>query len=145
MKLLKIRKWAEFKADFPDDLIEDENDIIQFGGKGVTEAIGEILRALGCKVSGPHDRQEHGWTLDVGLEKWKFWCQVSSLEDFFYMVLDARSDPFFNRQRMVATYVRILNYLDAELRRDPRFRDIVWRTQEEMPDGPGAPHPVEEQ
>jgi hypothetical protein len=134
-----IRKWAEFKADFPDDGIEDENGFVQFSGKGVTEEIGRILTGAGCTVSAPEDEREHGWTLDIKLERQTFWCQVSDLDECFYLVLQPQG---FFQGDTTTNYVRLLKHLDTELQRDPRFTDIIWRTQDEMPSGTGADHPV---
>ena len=60
---MKIRPWAEFESTLPDDQIdsEDEMDILQFAGKGVSEALAEILKGLGCEVLQLIYLHERGW------------------------------------------------------------------------------------
>ena len=60
---MKIRPWAEFDSTLPDDQIdsEDEMDILQFAGKGVSEALAEILKGLGCEVLELIYLHERGW------------------------------------------------------------------------------------
>jgi hypothetical protein len=146
---MKIRMWVEFKSDLPDDQVEEDGEILQFGGKNVAEVVGRILASLGCQVTEPQDEREQGWTFPVSLDRSQFWCQTTDLGDFFYLMVKPQPlDRFFNRRRSTDTHVKILKHLDAELRRDGRFRDLIWRTQQEMemPEGSGggAPHPVDD-
>jgi len=144
---MKVRSTAKFRADFPDDTVEDEEDIIQYPGKGITEAIGEILTRLGCKVSEPIDAAEHGWELDAAIQGRRLWSQVTVTdEEVIFMFEDTSMlSGLFRRNSPV--YVEVLKGLDAELRKDSRFHDIVWYAKDEFaftPNPTGAPHPVDD-
>ena len=141
---MKIRKWAEFLADFPYDAIEDEHDIIQFSGRNVTEAIREIFVRMGYEVSEPVHAHEHGWTLDIVFQNRRIWCQISHVTESYYLCLEDSGFRWF-KKRGPEFYVEAISRLASELAVDPRFHDITWRTDEELSgDGPGADHPVSE-
>ena len=120
-----VRPWATFMADFPDDQIEDGHDIVRFGGLGVTEAISEILRKIGCTVSEPIYANEHGWELDVSINSRTIWCQVTDIDEF-YLCFRATSwlDTILKRHN--PDYVETLEKLHDALKSDPRFNQIQW-------------------
>ncbi len=85
---MMIRNLATFRADFPDDQIDDDNDIVQYGGKGVTEAIREMLVGLGYGVSEPIHAHEHGWELHIEAQERNLWCQVTDLREYMILIFD---------------------------------------------------------
>jgi hypothetical protein len=76
---LVIRTCAELVADFPDDAIEDEHDFVQWGGRGVAEAVVAVLRRSGYEVTDPQHQHEHGWDFDVALRGRRAWMQVTDM------------------------------------------------------------------
>lgn len=122
---MKIRSTAEIVADFPDDSIEDDHDIIQFGGRGIAEAIAEMLRRLGYEVSTPEHQQEHGWDFTVKSRRKKVRMQVTHLEPEY--ILSTKYIPsfraFFSKEQM---YAPLLKRLNAEFANDPRFKSVKW-------------------
>ena len=138
-----IRQWAEFTSDLPDDFIEDEHDIIQYGGKSVAAAIGEHLRALGCEVSEPIYADEHGWELDIVAGKRKLWCQVTQIEKWLITFEQAPVlFDFFKKIR--PEYLDMLSRLADALAADPRFHDVRWFAPDEVhTEAPGAERPIE--
>lgn len=130
---MKVRTWATFTSDLPDDHIENEDgdEIIQFGGKSVAAAIGEILTGLGCSSSPPIYAHEHGWELDVKFGKRRFWCQVTLIEEWL-MVFE---DTSFVRKHILAhhpLYLDLLTRLSQELEHDTRFHDVSWFRSDEV-------------
>jgi hypothetical protein len=65
--MISVKPLAQFRADFPSDVVEDDGRIVQFGGGNVAEAITQILSRLGCRVAAPIYAGEHGWELDINL------------------------------------------------------------------------------
>ena len=139
---MKVRPWAEFNSTLPDDHIDDGEQIIQFGGKSVAAAVGEILRSLGCDAEPPKYAGDHGWEFDIKAEERRFWCQVTLIEGYL-MVLDNPSwwDRVLGRRPRV--YLDLLQRLAQELARDPRFSEVRWFAPDEVMTGaPGSPTPV---
>jgi hypothetical protein len=139
---MRVRNWATFTADLPDDHIEDGPKIVQFGGKSVMEAIAAMLSGLGCAVGQVTYANEHGWELDVDFGKRRLWCQVTLIEGYLFVFEDTsflgkllgRQDPF---------YLDVLTRLARELGSDPRFHDVLWFHQDDvLSDVPGAKEPV---
>ena len=140
---MKVKAWAEFTADLPDDQIEDDSEIVQFGGKSVAEAISEILKGLGCTVDPPRYADEHGWELDIKAGKRRLWCQVTLIDKYLIVVEDL---SLFSKMlgRYHPTYLDVLTRLSRELAGDPRFHDVLWYSSNQVMSGvPGAKEPVD--
>ena len=142
---MKVRTWATFTSDLPDDHIENQagDEILQFGGKSVAAAIGEILAGLGCAVSPPIYANEHGWELDAKFGKRRFWCQVTLIEGWV-MVFEDKTfmGSILGYHRL---YLDVLKRLARELESDPRFHDVQWFGSDEMLAGRvGTKEPVSE-
>lgn len=140
---MRIRPCAEFSADFPDDMIEEDGQIVQFGGRGVAEAIASMLQGLGYEVSVPEHQHEHGWDFDVKVQKDRVWMQVSDLGDF---ILSTEYFPSFGLFKKPSDiYPQLLTRLNGELAADPRFSSIRWQFLRDVDSGaPGAKDPVSE-
>jgi hypothetical protein len=142
---MKIRPWATFRADFPCDMIENDNDIVQFGGRNVAVAIGEMLERLGCVVSEPIYAHEHGWEIEVFADGRNLWCQVTDLNVYLIYLKD---NVLFEGKGRNANpiYVDTLRKFDEALQADPRFHDVSWFTDDEVdPDGTGEAHAISEE
>lgn len=141
---MKIRPWAEFTADLPDDHIEDGGKIVQFGGRSVAGAIGDMLTLKGCEVSEPIYLDENGWGLHITAEKRRLWCQVT-LIDGYVMVLEQNSWIAEVLGRLHPAYLRVLRQLGSALAADPRFHTVRWYTSDELHTGAqGVPSPVDD-
>lgn len=133
---MSVKPWAVFVADFPDDTVEDERDILTFGGRNVAVAIGEILKQLGCEVTAPEYAGEKGWEFDCQFKGQRAWCLISSFYPTFFMNFDDPSVLRSSRRKNEPIYEEIAEKLSAALAHDPRFHDIQWYSRE---DGPPAP------
>lgn len=137
-----IRHVVEFVPDFPDDAVEDGHDIVQFGGRGVTQAIGGMLQGLGYKVAGPHERGFLGWELDAQKEGYRFWLRVSDLGDGEHILSSRILNGWFLTK--LRKHAQFLTDLDGALRRDGRFNQIRWRSTDSRGElGDTADKPVE--
>jgi hypothetical protein len=138
--VIEVRATAEFKADFPDDGIEDKSGYLLFPGKGVTAAIAEMLRKIGCEVSDPGHAGEHGWELDISFRNESLRCQVTSMDVENYGLLFT-DGPFMDDWSSKPAYLEAIAKLNLEMQQDPRFHDIRW-SRLKGPDGPGAKAPL---
>ncbi len=141
---MNVRPCATFTSDLPEDHIENEEGtkILQFGGKSVAEAIGDILTRLGCTVDPPIYAHEHGCELDIKFEKRAIWCQVTLIEGYVLVCKDPTLGSGFLGRHHPA-YLNILTRLAQELANDPRFHDVLWfRDEDVLSDVPGSPTPL---
>lgn len=143
---MKLRPWAEFGTDLPDDQIEEGPRIVQFGGKSVTKAIGDILVGFGCEVSEPIYADENGWELYIlaGEQRRRLFCQVTLIGKFV-MVFEQNSWLANTFGRYHPAYLDILKRLGAALADDARFHDVRWYTSADLHTAaPGALQPLED-
>jgi hypothetical protein len=126
---VKVRNKAHIGTDFPDDLVEQDGKIVQWGGKGVASAIAEILRQLGAEVSEPINADEHGWELDICYKGRDPWCQVQDGDGCIFFVMEDCWGPLIGDYPQ---YVELIVLLNAELHRDPRFHDIRWYRRRDL-------------
>lgn len=133
-----IRPEAEFQTELPYDAIEDETDIVEFAGRGVTEAISALLTSLGHRVSEPIHAGEHGWELDVWVRGRRFWLQITRMEGADCNLI--AKDMTWQLWRTRPSFQEFLTQLDAALRGDGRFDRIAWF--KDWRDKSRSPHPV---
>jgi hypothetical protein len=138
--MITIKPWAQFRADFPSDIVEEGGQIVQFGGRNVAEAMAEILRSLGCKVSEPINAEEHGWELDIRCEQIPLWAQISDLNPTYYFLLEDNRRLFGKSNPPI--YLHLLQKMNDRLETDHRFHDIFWYDAEDFNMERGSDRPV---
>ncbi|WP_421932637.1 hypothetical protein [Phenylobacterium sp.] len=139
---MRILPLAEFTSDFPEDGIEDDDGVLQFGGRAVTEAIVDILKGFGFRVS-PPEYDEHGWGFDFYASERRFWCQVTALDTFLFSCDDVSRtlmDKILKRPPN-AIYIDVMTRLGEALGRHPRFHHVRWYVDDSSR-SPGAASPV---
>lgn len=124
---MKLHPIADFTADFPDDQIEEDDEITVLGGRGVAEHIVAILRRLDYRVAAPEHTPPYGWRFDASRGRGRVTMQVTDLREEY--VLDAiERTPFWTRltDRSASIRVELLVRLNEELAADGRFHNIQW-------------------
>lgn len=146
---MKVRERVELRADFPDDSIEDDRDIIQFGGRNIAEALGEILQRLGCEVSPPEYAGDHGWEFVFHTGGLRLWCQVTDMDEEAILIFQDLSggirDGWFRPRRPNPVFADLLTRVNAALALDPRFSEVLWYPLSGSSKTPGAKEPVSEE
>jgi hypothetical protein len=138
--MIIVRSLATFQADFPDDCVEDDFNIVLVGGKNVTEAIRDILVAQGCTDAKLLYGGEHGWELTFAYEGYPLWMQVVQLDHY---ILVCKESPIPGDGSESVPHLKVLLMLNERLRQDGRFHDLVWyRQQDFLRGGSGADLPV---
>jgi hypothetical protein len=117
-----LRTLLCFHTTIPSDMVEDDEDIVTFGGRNLVVAIGKMLEKRGYRVSEPIYAGDHGWEANVFIDDARLWFQVTELGDpERYLIAEhMRQGYSFDR------YKDYLRGLDADLRRDPRFYRFLW-------------------
>jgi hypothetical protein len=118
-----VRRYAEFRADFPDDHIwnDDETDVVQTGGKAVAEAIADILKGFGCTIHEMEDNVGHCWECYFSYEGLGLWFHVVGLDDYIFELQEPpRARPDY------ALHLHVLLKLNEQMRRDGRFHELRW-------------------
>ena len=139
--MIEVRARADFKADFPDDGVENESGYLLFPGRAVTAAIAEVFRGIGCEVSDPIHADEHGWELDIEFKTETIWCQVTSI-DVGENILLLTDGPFMGNYSDKPGYLEAIAKLDLAMKSDPRFHDLRWCRWRD-PEGPAANAPLD--
>jgi hypothetical protein len=139
--MIVVRSMATFRADFPDDCVEDDFDIVFFGGKNVTEAIRDILVAQGCTDAKVRYGGEHGWDLNFAYQGYPLWVQVVQMDPEY--LLTCKESPTMDDGSESAPHLKVLLLLNHQLRGDGRFHDLIWyRYRDYLGNRPGSETPV---
>lgn len=136
--MIEVRRYAEFRADFPDDCIwnADETDVVQTGGKAVAEAIADILSSFGCVIEELEDHVGHSWDCRFSYEGLVLWFHVVGWGDYIFILEEPpRARPDY------ALHLHLLLKLNEAMRRDGRFHDLRWY-EDERPRREGFDVPV---
>ena len=136
-----VREICEFKTHLPDDQVEEDGDIVEYGGEGMTVALSGILSDLGWTVVETEYLDMRGWNIyarkaiDVSL-------RVQSYHPDFHLGI-------YNKSKVKGYEIHhwdLLSQMNAALRADARFYDIQWKTRDDgmFDDAPGATEPLAE-
>jgi hypothetical protein len=126
---VKVRDIAEFRADFPDDSIEDKRGFIRYPGLGLAETVAQMCRDMGFHVPAPEGEAELGWVLDVHVGKRRYWLRLSDLGD--RVILISRDVTRYEPTPGDIGHEELLRRIDAAMQADGRFSDVAWYTDAE--------------
>ena len=121
---MSLRSEIEFRSGFPDDTVEDDEDIVQWPGLNIAAALKMPLEQLGYRVSEPIHAHEHGWELDIWRGRKRLWLQISVIEaDECYLMAENRTFWLWPDVRVFRDF---LSDLQRILEADGRFSRIGW-------------------
>jgi hypothetical protein len=121
---MKFPADVELRADFPDDMEDDGEDVIVFPGRNIAEALGAEFLKRGYKVDEPEHAGEHGWDLNVHLNKRRFWIQVTRMDgDECLLMTENKTWRIGNDEEATQGFLRDLKSI---LESDARFSQLKW-------------------
>ena len=119
-----LRPVVEFRSGFPDDTVEDDDEIVQWPGRNIAEFLKATLESLGYRVSEPVHAHEHGWELDIWRGPKRLWLQVSVLdEEECYLTAENKTSWLWPDVRLFRAF---LSDLQIAIERDSRFSPVGW-------------------
>jgi hypothetical protein len=127
---MTVKPLAVFTADFPDDQVEDETDIVLYGGRNVAEAIRELAIKFGCDAPGLLYEGVKGWSFEASHEGRAYICLITSFHPRFFLIVDAGLAGRFAE----ADFVAFLEAMNAVLLGDGRFHELQWYENGDAPD-----------
>ncbi len=137
-----IKPSAEFQSHFPDDIVEEDGEIVQYPGKAISEAIADHLRGAGYEVTAPEHQHERGWDFWVKAGRGKVWMQVSDIGETIILVTQMMGLIALTPWG-VKHHAHGLSALNAALQADPRFEQVLWYFDRDLQsDVRGATEPV---
>jgi hypothetical protein len=128
-----LRPCAQIHADFPELEVAETEDEIREYGRTLAETITGMLVRLGYPAHGLIC-DDHGWCIDLRPGKGFLWFEISGAEVDYLMT--TQGPP-----RLVA---EVLDRLNGEMRKDPRFHDVRWFDRVERDDDGGDDRPISE-
>jgi hypothetical protein len=138
--MIYTKPWALFRADFPSDMIDKGHAEPIHGGRNVAEALGEIVRGMGCTVAEPEYGGVHGWSFVFRRGRVRFWIQVSEGEGDGRVLRWDDWPPLLSSSQ---SHLDLMLKLNEEMRQDGRFHDIAWYRNSDVGDARnGSPLPV---
>ena len=146
---MTMRTLVTFNTDLPDDAIEtaDGMDFIQWPGRNVAEVMAELLKSMGWTPDGPFCLEHAGWDLDASLGAQGITLRSEVIEEVIVGITDRTPDLtwYLKPKPPGPVFVGMLIGLDATMKADGRFRDILWFTAKgySSQTEAGSPVPVE--
>lgn len=127
---MKLLTMVEFHADFPNDQIEEDDEITRISGKGITEAIAFILTKNGMEVSAPEVDSEHGWEIRVVFKEREFSMLVTDLDDIKLIQIKELSSFIKRLMERNKTMLSFLDNVHSILSGDHRFSRLRWYSRD---------------
>jgi hypothetical protein len=126
---MNFRGYAELAVNFPDEQVEKDGQIIDLGGRTAAESISEILRGLGYDASPPEYAGDHGWDLNVYVDRKRIWLEIQPGPEKQEHILQIEAMAGFFRRLFgidLTYYAEFLTKLNEGLRHDRRFASVRW-------------------
>ena len=144
---MTLRASVSFETDFPNDSEEaPSGDITRPAGQNVILVVCELLRRCGLDVSDPQQLEYYGWEFMIKYHGAKILFVLQAYRGAQSLQLNSWNiTPWFRRlfsSNSILQQRSVLEILNESLRRDGRFRNICWFTEEEfrkhhIPEGGG--------
>lgn len=143
---MTLLSMARLITTIPDDSVEEDDEIVEFGGRAVLAAITEVLRGLGYQVSEPVYAGAQGWQAVVSTERRKFFVQSQHIHTWCLLV-SSDITGMWNKlfHKTAESYAEFLKKLNRGLGADSRFTSVEWFDQSGDPfdeSQAGTPEPV---
>ena len=142
---MNFKGYAEVATTLPDDIVEENDEIITYPGRNVIEAVSEILRASGYDLRPAGYRHERGWDVNVYVRGKRIWLGLQGIDPKEFILLTEAKVGFFTRLFGVDLiyYAEFLTDLNDGLQRDPRFSKVEWyELRNQIPVGEAADAPL---
>ncbi|MHA3771684.1 hypothetical protein ACXR0O_09115 [Verrucomicrobiota bacterium sgz303538] len=82
--------FATFKSSFPDDQLEEGDEIVVPGGRNIMRAIYHRLSRRGYRVFNFDQHSFYGWSFDSSGNEGAYWLLLQNAEPWHLQVNDAR-------------------------------------------------------
>lgn len=116
--------YVIFNAQFSDDSVEDEGEIVVPGGRHIMEAICERISVLGVTTSTPEQYSSYGWILEFKINKVIFVLLLQRLNELWFLRVTPRAFRFFNKHSKIIDCQRGINLITKALESESRFQEI---------------------
>lgn len=121
---MTLRPDVQFRSGFPDDTVEDDDDIVEWPGRNIAEALKSALERLGYRVSEPICMEHAGWELDILHQRKSFNVRISVIDaDECYLMADNTKAWFWPDVKGFRMFLADLQRIVDE---DIRFGVIGW-------------------
>lgn len=124
---------ASFGADFPDDIVEEDDQIVMPGGANVMQHLRSALAARGFAPSAVEQHSHYGWAFEVPIGSVPVWCMIQGGPDTWLLITEVPM-RFFHRllgRRPDAKHEAVLTALREILAAAP-FRACTWTTRDAL-------------
>ncbi|MCI0632221.1 MAG: hypothetical protein L0Y44_16380 [Phycisphaerales bacterium] len=139
----ETRPFSTFKADFPDDSIEQDDEIVVPAGRNIMEAICLQLKQLGHDAQAPSQHSFYGWSSQFAVGQLKVWL-VLQFPDPWLLIAEARGNLLSGRKAKADALQKGVEAIAAALAKEPRIGEVCWMTQEAYESSQGAKAPTNE-
>lgn len=124
-----IKTAIECVADFPDDHLEESDEIVRASGMSLSQAIADLLTKAGVKVAAPSLDEEHdSWEFFAEWAGGRFWILVTDMGETKLIQTQDMSPLLKRIFARSSAYSDFLKLLHTALASDARFSQIEWKS-----------------
>jgi hypothetical protein len=136
-------KWAQLSSNLPDDQVEEDGVITQFGGLGACGALAVTLGAMGFAAGEPYQAGLNGWVLYPERRGLRVWMQITDFGDGTYLLGVSERRMFRSADRRRWFVQEFLVPFNEKLRKNETFTDVSWIDPNDVLEGGGAYSPAD--
>jgi len=127
----KIKSYAVFESDFPDDSQEKDGEIVIPAGRNILEALCKKLTDAGADVKPPLQRSFYGWFSEFTLGKVTIWFLLQQPGPWL-LIVEARSGWLTSGRAKADATAKGIGMINNALMNETRIGELDWMTKEEF-------------
>jgi hypothetical protein len=121
-------RFATFEADFPDDTVEEHDEIVLPGGRNVAEAVGARLRANGFDATAPEQHSFYGWSFEFAVHGLRAFVLLQR-SDAWLLIVEIQGGLLTRKRHWEAALEQAIAAVEGAMANDVRIAPRTWMTR----------------
>ena len=126
------KTYAFVWAEFPDDMVDDGEDILVPGGRNVVECLCAAIREMGYETEAFWQKDDYGWEAAFICNGIPIWLLLQGGPERWILIVDRGMSLFAGRARKAGALREGLSVINAAMESEPRIKKVQWMTRDEF-------------
>jgi hypothetical protein len=125
------QSYAVFRAEFPDDSVEESSEIVVPAGRNIMDAIRQRVDSTGATTTESIQHSFYGWTAEFQIGKVTIWMLLQH-DSQWLLIVEARASWLTGARAREVALKQGIAIVGEALRAESRIKDPRWMTKEEF-------------
>jgi hypothetical protein len=126
-----IESYVVFRAEFPDDSMEANREIITPAGRNIMQAICRHISSTGATTTQPRPHSFYGWTAEFQIGKVTIWMLLQQTGPWL-LIIEARASWLTGGKTKADALRQGIAIVGNALSAESRIQELRWMTKEKF-------------